>query len=91
MSLADGMPWVSCATASWRFYGCDTDVKSNDLTAFSIHRQPYPLLVGLLLHKDGHLVSFYFKTLNHDVLVTRDRLDIQMIRQRLETGDDKAQ
>jgi len=36
-------------------------------------------------------VSFHFKTLNHDIVVTRDRLDMQMIRQRLATGDDKTQ
>jgi hypothetical protein len=66
-------------------------MKGNDLTGFDVHRQPYPLLVGLSLHEAGHLVSFHFKTLDQDILVTRDRLDIQMVRQGLETGDDKAQ
>jgi hypothetical protein len=29
--------------------------------------------------------------MDHDIVVTRDRLDIQMIKQGLETGDDKTQ
>jgi hypothetical protein len=36
------------------------DVKGNDLSRFNIHRQPNPLLVGLLLHKTGHFVGFDF-------------------------------
>ena len=73
------------------FAAAVADVKSNDLSRFDSHGQPNPLLVGLLLNEAGHLVSFHFETLDHHVLVTRDRLDIQMVRQGLETGDDKAQ
>lgn len=66
-------------------------MKGNDLAGFGIHRQPNPLFVCLVLHKTRHFISFHLKTLNHDILITRDRLDIQMVRQGFETGDDKTQ
>ena len=68
-----------------------TDVKRNDLSRFDIHCQPNLLLVLLLLDKARHLVGFDLQTLNHDIVVARDRLDIAMIRQRLKAIDDKAQ
>ena len=67
------------------------DVEANDLAALGIHRQPYPLLVHLLLHKTCHCVGFDLKTLDHNVCITRDRLDIEMVGQRLKLGDEKLQ
>lgn len=67
------------------------DVKANDLAALGVHRQPYPLLVRLLLHETRHFVGFHLKTLDHDVRSARDRHDIQMIGQRLKLGNDKLQ
>lgn len=67
------------------------DVKRNDLTGFGVHRQPYPLLVRLLLHEASHLVGFDFEALDDHILVARDRLDMHMVRQGLKTVDHKAQ
>jgi hypothetical protein len=66
-------------------------MKRNDLAGVDIHGQPYPLLVGFLLHEARHLVGFNLQVLDHDVGMVRDRLHIQMIWQGLETGDEKTQ
>jgi hypothetical protein len=55
------------------------DVKANDLAALGVHCQPNPLLVRLVLYEAGHVVGFDLKALDHDVRVTRDRHDIEMI------------
>jgi len=68
-----------------------THMEGDDLARPDIHGQPYPLLVGLLLHKAGHLVGFNLQALDDDVGISRDRLHIQMVWQVLKTGDDKAQ
>ena len=62
------------------------DVKGNDLTALGLHCKPSPLLVRLLLHETRHFIGFDLKRLDHDVRVTRDRLDIEMIGQSLKLG-----
>jgi hypothetical protein len=65
-------------------------VKGDHLARLGIHGDPNPLLVFLLLHKALHFVGFHLKTLNHDILGTTDRFDVEMIRQRLKTLDQKA-
>jgi hypothetical protein len=73
------------------FTAAVTHIERNDLTSFGIHRQPNPLFVFFLLHEAGHFVGFHLKALDHDILVTRDRLDIKIIRQRVKLVDDKPQ
>ncbi len=68
-----------------------THMERNDLASFGVHREPNPLRIGLLLDKACHCVGFNFEALDHHILVARDRLDMPMIRQGLETGDDKSQ
>jgi hypothetical protein len=49
-----------------------------------------PLLVDLLLDKAGHFIRFHLKASNHDVAVTGDRLDVEMIWQCPSALDQKA-
>src|SRR5215475_5695130 len=66
-------------------------VKRNHLAACGIHRDPDPLLVRLLLHEATHFVRFYLQASNHNLAVASDGLDMEMIRQRLNTVNQKAQ
>lgn len=66
-------------------------MKRNHLAACGIHRDPDPRLVRLLLHEATHFVRFDFQASNHDLAVAGDRLDVEMIRQRLNTVNQKAQ
>jgi hypothetical protein len=63
----------------------------NDLARLGVHGEPNPVFVRLLLHEAAHLIGFHLQALDHDVLVARDRLDMQMIRQSLKTVDDEPQ
>ena len=66
-------------------------VEGNDLAALGIHGDPDPLLVGLLLHKARHFIRFHLKALDYHVTVPSDGVDMEMVRQRLNTLDQKAQ
>jgi len=66
-------------------------VKGNNLAGLNIHGDPHPLLIGYLLHKAGHFIGFYCKARDQDIVLTGDRLDMQMIRQRVKALDQKAQ
>ena len=68
-----------------------THVKGNHLASCGIHGDPNSLLVGLLLYKAGHFIRFHLKASNHDIAVTGDGLDVEMIRQCLNALDQKAQ
>jgi hypothetical protein len=56
-----------------------------------IHGDPDPLLIGFLLHEAGHFIGFHFKSLDQHIVLTGDRLDIQMVRQSFKALDAKAQ
>jgi hypothetical protein len=49
-------------------------VKGHYLTGLGVHRDPDPLLVGLLVDKAAHFIRFHRKLLNHHVTVTGDQL-----------------
>ena len=66
------------------------DVKSNDLAGLGIHSDPYPLLVGFFLHKAGQFIRFNLKALDEHIVLTGDRLDMQMVRQGCKALDEKA-
>src|SRR5918999_1009841 len=67
-----------------------THVQGNHLARYGIHGDPNPLLVGLLLDKAGHFIRFHLQASNHDVAVTGDRLDVEMIWQCPSALDQKA-
>jgi hypothetical protein len=66
-------------------------VKGNDLARCGIHRHPDPLLVGFLRHKAAHCIRCHLQALDHDVVRAGDRVDVEMIRQRLEAWDENPQ
>jgi hypothetical protein len=66
-------------------------VKRDHLAACGIHCDPDPLLVRLLLHKAAHFIRFHLQVSNHALAVAGDGLDVEMIRQRLNTVTQKAQ
>jgi hypothetical protein len=66
-------------------------VEGDDLACLGIHGDPHPLLMGFLLHKTGHFIGFDLKPLYQYIVCTGDGLDMQMIRQRCEALDKKAQ
>jgi hypothetical protein len=65
-------------------------MKGHDLTCLGVHRDPNPLLVGLLLHEARHFVRFYPEALNHHIWMSGNGLNVQMIGQRLNAVDQKA-
>lgn len=65
-------------------------MERNDLASFDVHRQSNPLLVFFLVHEAGHCIGFDLKTLDHHIVVIRDRLPMQMIGQRVKAGHEKA-
>jgi hypothetical protein len=65
-------------------------VKGNDLAGLGIHGDPHPLLVGFLLHEAGQFIGFHFKSLDQHIVLTGDRLDMQMIRQSFKALDEET-
>jgi hypothetical protein len=68
-----------------------TDVKGNHLTRRGVHGDPNPLLVRVLRHEAAHFICFHLQASDHDVAVTSDGLDMEMLRQCLEALDEKTQ
>lgn len=66
-------------------------VKGNDLATLGIHGHPTPLLIRPRMHGAAHVIRFHLKTSHHDVTVTGDGLDVEMIGQGLNAPDQKAQ
>jgi hypothetical protein len=66
-------------------------VKGNDLATLGIHGHPNPLLIRPCLHEAARFIRFHLKTSHHDVTVTGDGLDVEMIGQGLNALDQKAQ
>ena len=66
-------------------------VEGNHPTGLAIHDDPDPLFVRFLLCKAGHCIPFHLKASHHDVAVTGDRLDVEVIRQGLKAGDESTQ
>jgi hypothetical protein len=66
-------------------------LKGNHLACVGVHGNPDPLLVGFLLYKAGHFIRFHLQALDHDLAVTRDGLDVEMIRQGFKALHQKAQ
>jgi hypothetical protein len=55
-----------------------------------VHGEPNPLLVRFLLDQAGHFIGFHLKALPHHVPGAGDRLNLQMLGQRLEALDKQA-
>jgi hypothetical protein len=66
-------------------------VKGHDLAGLGLHGDPHPLLVGLLLHEAGQCIGFHCKALDQHIVLTGDRLDMQMIRQSCTALDETTQ
>jgi hypothetical protein len=66
-------------------------VKGNNLAILGIHGNPNPLLICLCLHEAAHFIRFHLQTSHHDVAVTANGLDVEMIGQGLHALDQKAQ
>jgi hypothetical protein len=66
-------------------------VKGNDLAGLDIHGDPHPLLVGFVLDKAGQFIGFDFQSLDEDIVLTGDKLDMEMIRQLCKALDQKTQ
>jgi len=62
-------------------------VKSHHLVGLGIHGHPSPLLVGFLLREAAQFIGFHLRASYQDIAVTGDRLDLQILRQRLEALD----
>jgi hypothetical protein len=65
------------------------DVQGHALAGRGIHGAPRPRLVGFLLHEAGQCIGFPVQALDQDVVLTGDRMDRQMIRQRCTALDEK--
>ena len=66
------------------------DVERNDLPRLLVHRDPYPLLVGLFCHEAPHLIRFHLQTPDDHLPGSRYRQHMQMIRQRRKASDYQA-
>jgi hypothetical protein len=66
-------------------------VKGHELAALGIHRDPDPRLVGFFLHEASQCIGFHCQALDQAIVLTGDWLDMQMIRQRCKTLDQKTQ
>jgi hypothetical protein len=66
-------------------------MKGHHLAGLGVHGDPDPLLVSLLLHKAGHFIRFHLQASQHDVAVTGNGLNMEMIRQCLNALDEKTQ
>ena len=66
------------------------DVERNDLPRLLVHRDPYPLLVGLFCHEAPPLIRFHLQTPDDHLPGSRYRQHMQMIRQRRKASDYKA-
>ena len=54
-------------------------MESNNLTRLGVHRGPDPLLVGFLLHKAPHLISFRFQAGEHHRAWLGGELDMEIL------------
>ena len=59
-------------------------ISKNPLTA------PLRACVGFFLHEAGQLIGLHCKALDQDIVLTGDRVDMQMIRQRCKALDEKT-
>ena len=65
-------------------------VKGDDLACPGIQSKPHPLLVGFLLDEAGRFIGFNLQALDQHIVLTGDRLDMQMIGRGPKTLDEEA-
>jgi len=66
-----------------------TDVARKNLPCLFVHRNPHPLLVGLVRHEALHLIRFYLETPDDHLLGSHDGQPMEMVRPWGKAGYEK--